>query len=77
MELVLRTIFIFLVIIQNFQRNIFKMDKLTFLSYEEARQSGEFNMIMDAHLVMQEFGIAKEDYWYIIKHYEQLAKKYL
>ena len=53
------------------------MDKLIFLSYEEARQSGEFNMIMDAHLVMREFGIAKEDYWYIIKHYEQLAKKYL
>ena len=77
MELVLRTIFIFLAIIRNFQRNIFKMDKLTFLSYEEARQSGEFNMIMDAHLVMREFGIAKEDYWYIIKHYEQLVKKYL
>jgi len=53
------------------------MDKLTFLSYEEARQSGEFNMIMDAYLVMQEFGITKEDYWYIIEYYEQLAKKYL
>ena len=53
------------------------MDKLTFLSYEEARQSGEFNMITDAHLVMRKLGIAKEDYWYIIKHYEQLVKKYL
>ena len=39
------------------------MDKLTFLSYEEARKSGEFNMIMDAYLVMQQFGITKEDYY--------------
>jgi len=53
------------------------MDKLTFLSYEEARQSGEFNMIMDAHRVMQQFGITREDYWYIIEHYSELAKKYL
>lgn len=53
------------------------MDKLTFLSYEEARKSGEFNMIIDAHTVMEQFGISKEDYWYIIKHYSELAKKYL
>ena len=53
------------------------MDELTFLSFEEARQSGEFNMIMDAHLVMEQFGMAKEDYWYIIKNYSELAKKYL
>lgn len=53
------------------------MDKLTFLSYEEARQSGEFNMIMDAHLVMRSYGITMEDYWYIIKNYSELAKKYL
>ena len=54
-----------------------EMLRQNFLKYEEARQSGEFNMIIDAHLVMREFGFAKEDYWYIIKHYEQLAKKYL
>ena len=53
------------------------MDKQTFLDYEAARQSGEFNMIMDAHLVMQQYGISKEDYWYIIKNYSELAKKYL
>ena len=51
--------------------------KNSFLAYEEARQSGEFNMIMDAHQVMFEFGIPKEDYWYIISHYSELAKKYL
>jgi len=48
-----------------------------FRSYEEARTSGEFNMIMDSHLVMREFGITSEDYWYIIEHYSELAKKYL
>lgn len=53
------------------------MDKSTFLSYEEARQSGEFNMIMDAHRVMSIYGISKDDYWYIIKNYTELAKKYL
>ena len=53
------------------------VDKTTFLSYEEARQSGEFNMIMDAHQVMTEYGIPREDYWEIIKNYSELAKKYL
>ena len=53
------------------------MDKTTFLSYEEARQSGEFNMIMDAHQVQKEYGITSEDYWYIVKNYTELAKKYL
>lgn len=53
------------------------MDKITFLSYEEARQSGEFNMIMDAHKVQKEYGITSKDYWYIVKNYTELAKKYL
>ena len=53
------------------------MDKTTFLSYEEARQSGKFNMIMEAKTVMNLYGISSEDYWYIIKNYSELAKKYL
>lgn len=51
--------------------------KETFLAYEEARQSGEFNMVMDAWQVQKEYGISKEDYWYIINNYSELAKKYL
>ena len=53
------------------------VDKTIFLSYEEARQSGEFNMIMDAHQVMSQYGISREDYWEIIKNYSELAKMYL
>jgi len=51
--------------------------KLDFLSYEEARQSGEFNMIMDAHNVMAEYGIENDIYWDIIKNYSKYSKMYL
>jgi len=53
------------------------VDKTTFLSYEKARQSGAFNMIMDAHQVMTIYGISQKDYWEIIKNYSELAKMYL
>lgn len=53
------------------------MDKLTFLAYEEARQSGEFNMIMDAHSVMAQYGISSDDYWDIIKNYSKYANQFL
>ena len=51
--------------------------RLSFLSYEEARQSGEFNMIMDAHQVQKEYGISNDEYWYIVHNYNKLAKMYL
>lgn len=51
--------------------------KEDFLSYEEARLSGEFNMVMDAHRVMSIYGIEKDIYWEIIRNYSELAKKYL
>lgn len=53
------------------------MNKETFLNYEEARKSGNFNMIMDAQSVMKIYNIPSNDYWYIIEHYSELAKKYL
>ena len=49
----------------------------SFLKYEEARQSGEYNMIMDSSKVMYEYGINFHDYYYIIHNYDELAKKYL
>lgn len=53
------------------------VSKEDFLSYEEARQSGEFNMVMDAHEVMRQYGIEKDVYWEIIRNYSELAKMYL
>ena len=51
--------------------------KDTFLRYENARQSGNYNMITDARQVMLMYNIDKEDYFYIIKNYSELSKKYL
>ena len=51
--------------------------KADFLSYEKARLSGEFNMIMDAYKVMSEYSIDKDTYWDIIRNYSELSKKYL
>jgi len=50
--------------------------KLDFLSYEEARKSGEFNMVMDAHQVMSIYGIEKNTYWEIIRNYNKYYNKY-
>lgn len=49
----------------------------SFLKYEEARQSGNYNMIMDSSKVMYEYGINFHDYYYIIHNYNTLAKTYL
>lgn len=49
----------------------------SFLKYEEARQSGKYNMIMDSSKVMYEYGINFHDYYYIIHNYDTLAKTYL
>lgn len=51
--------------------------KTDFLSYEEARQSGVYNMIMDAHQVMADYGIDKQIYWDIIKNYSKYYKMYI
>jgi len=49
----------------------------SFLKYEEARQSGKYNMIMDSSKVMYEYGINFHDYYYIIHNYSTLAETYL
>lgn len=51
--------------------------KNSFLKYEKARQSGEYNMIMDSSKVMYEYGINFHDYYYIIHNYDKLAKLYI
>lgn len=50
--------------------------KEDFLSYYEAQMSGEFNMVMDAHQVMHEYGIDKNTYWEIIRNYNKYYNKY-
>lgn len=54
-----------------------EMLKQEFLKYEEARQSGKYNMVMDMNRVLAEYGIGYKNYIYIIQNYSQLAKKYL
>ena len=52
------------------------VSKTDFLSYYEAQMSGEFNMVMDAHQVMDEYGIDKNTYWEIIRNYNTYYNKY-
>lgn len=53
------------------------MLKKNFLKYEEARKSGNYNMVIDMNRVIAEYGISFHDYIYIIKNYSKLAEKYL
>jgi hypothetical protein len=51
--------------------------KTDFLKYEKIRQSGEFNMFMDARKVAKLIGISKEKYRYIIDNYAILYKVFI
>ena len=51
--------------------------KETFMKYYTAQMSGEYNMIMDAAKVMEEYNISKEDYLKIIKKYMVYFTKYI
>ena len=51
--------------------------KTDFLSYYEAQMSGEFNMVMDAHQVMHEFGIESDIYWEIIRNYNKYYNEFI
>ena len=50
--------------------------KEIFLRYEQARQSGKYNMIMDARQVMKDYDISEDEYIQIIKNYDNLKKIY-
>ncbi len=54
-----------------------EMLKQEFMKYEEARQSGKYNMVMDMNNVIAEYGIGYHNYIYILNNYSELAKKYL
>ena len=54
-----------------------EMLKQEFMKYEEARQSGKYNMIMDMNNVIAEYGIGYRNYIYILNNYSEFAKKYL
>jgi len=54
-----------------------EMLKQEFMKYEEVRQSGKYNMVMDMNKVIAEYGIGYRNYIYILNNYSELAKKYL
>lgn len=54
-----------------------KITREQFLRYEEVRNSGEFNMIMDAPQAMFRAQLLYPEYMYIINHYSELKEKYL
>ena len=51
--------------------------KETFMKYYTAQMSGEYNMIMDAAKVMEEYNISKEDYLKIITKYMVYYTKFI
>lgn len=51
------------------EENLFKI-------YEDVRASGEYNMIMDMNTVLEETGMNKDDYLWVIDNYSELKKKY-
>lgn len=51
--------------------------KETFMKYYTAQMSGEYNMIMDATKVMEEYNISKEDYLKIITKYMVYYTKFI
>lgn len=48
-----------------------------FLAYEEARQSGAYNMITEANLVMFDYTIHPDIYWEIVKNYSMYHEKFI
>ena len=55
-----------------------RMIKREFMKYEEARQSGKYNMVMDMNKVVNDYGIIDyHTYIYILDNYSELAKMYL
>lgn len=51
--------------------------KETFMKYYTAQMSGEYNMIMDAAKVMEEYNISNDDYLKIIKKYMVYYTKFI
>lgn len=51
-------------------------EKLLFLKYEAVRQSGKYNMIMDAAQAMIEADLTKDEYFYVIHNYSDLKERY-
>ena len=51
--------------------------KETFMKYYTAQMSGEYNMIMDAAKVMEEYNISPDDYLKIITKYMVYYTKFI
>lgn len=47
-----------------------------FITYEEVRQLGCYNMIMQADLAMKAAGLTKDQYMFVIKHYGEMNTQF-
>ena len=53
-----------------------EITKDQFLAYEKVRQSGKYNMVMEAAGAKQYAELTWDEYWEIIKDYSELKKKF-
>jgi hypothetical protein len=49
--------------------------KEQFEAYNKVRETGKYNMVMDANDAAKEAGLSMDQYWEIIKKYDKLYKK--
>lgn len=52
-------------------------DRAKFFKYLRVQESGKYNMIMDANAAAQEAELSLDDYFYVIKNYSELRKRYI
>lgn len=50
--------------------------KEMFERYEKVRESGKYNMVMDAIEAMKAAGLKENEYLTVVRHYTELDKKY-
>lgn len=51
-------------------------DEEKFNAYEKVRSSGIYNMIMQASDAAKAAGLTLDDYYWVIKNYNELSNKY-
>lgn len=48
-----------------------------FMKYYRVQQSGRYNMIMDATKAIESSGLSRDEYFDVIKNYEECYMKYI
>lgn len=47
-----------------------------YVQYEEVKQLGLYNMVLQANLAMQTAGLTKDQYIFVLQHYTELKQQY-